>query len=263
MEVMRAVIALYIGVLFACGDNIHPASGTNSIDASQQDGHAVDSLSDICTDTVTEIQPNNPGSAATAYPATGWWSDDTRANGKVTVDAVLGAPSAFGCTAAHFVTGDMTSSPSQDKAQLNSFALTGTPLSTITTVSYWAYRSSLSTGGAPIDLSLNVAITGPAMPYTTLVYEPYNQSGGTAAIMNDVWQAWNATATTTGDGVWWTNKIANPNPGSQANPQPWAAFQALYPNALVFSYGFNIGSNNPDMIVGGDGLVFGATTTDF
>ena len=258
MEVMRAVIALYIGVLFACGDNVHPNNGTDLVDAPQLDGHLVDSLADICTDTVTTIQTNNPGTAATAYPATGWWSDDTRANGMVAVDAVLGAPSGFGCTSAHFVTGDMTASPSQDKAQLNSFALTGTPLSTITTISYWSYRSSMSTGGAPVDLSLNVAITGPNMPYTTLVYEPYNQSGGVSAIVNDTWQPWSAS-----DGVWWTNKIANPNPGSQANPQPWTAFLALYPDALVFSYGFDIGSNNPDMIVGGDGLVFGTTVTDF
>ncbi len=39
--------------------------------------------------------------------------------------------------------------------------------------------------------------------------------------------------------------------------------QALYPDATVLGYGFNLGSNNPNLIVAGDGLTFGGTTTDF
>jgi hypothetical protein len=227
-------------------------------------------ISHRCSDTVTVVQPGNPGADAGAYPAPGWWSDDTRANGTVTIDASLGAPTGFGCTSAKLVTGASTTpGPSADKAQLLSFALAGTPLSSITTISYWALRSSTSTGGPAIDLSLNVSITGASVPtgYATLVFEPYNQSGGVNGIMLDVWQWWNATATTPGDGRWWTSKIPNGappgNPGSQSNPQPWAAFQALYPDALVHGYGFDVGSVNPNMVVAGDGLVFGAVTTDF
>ena len=224
----------------------------------------IDGLGDVCSDTVTMIQQTNPGATAADYPAPGWWSDDTRANGSVVVDTSLGVPVGFGCTSAKLVTGASTPSPSADKAQLITFTLAGTPLADIDTVSYWAFRSAASTGGPGIDLSLNVSITGSSVPtgYATLVYEPYNQSGGPAAILDDVWQAWNATATTPMDGLWWTNKIAN-GPGSQASPQPWAAFQALYAGALVHGYGFDVGSANPNMVVGGDGLVFGATTTDF
>lgn len=221
------------------------------------------------TDSVTTILPNNPGANASAYPAAGWWSDDTRANGTVVVDASLGTPPGFGCRAAVLTTGASTPSPSADKAQLITFALAGTPLASIATVSYWALRSSASTGGPAIDLSLNVTITGASVPgnFATLVYEPYHQSGGQGAIQLDAWQHWDATATTPGDGRWWTTKIPNGpspgTPGSQSNPQPWAAFQTLYPDALVHGYGFDVGSVNPNMIVGGDGLVFGTTTTDF
>jgi hypothetical protein len=264
---MAAVRFVHIVVILsACGDNLHPgAFGDAAADSKSIDAQSVDALGDLCSDTVTTIQPGNPGSSPNAYPAQGWWSDDTRANGTVVVDTSLGVPVGFGCTSASFTTGASTPSPSADKAQLINFALAGAPLATIDVVSFWAFRSSASTGGPAIDLSLNVSITGASVPtgYATLVYEPYNQSGGMAAIHDDVWQPWNATATSVGDGLWWTNKIANGNPGSQASPQPWSSFQALYADALVHGYGFDIGSANPNMVVGGDGLVFGATTTDF
>jgi len=126
---------------------------------------------------------------------------------------VLGVPAGFGCTSAHFSTGDATGTPLQDKAQLINFTQTGTALSAIHTISYWAYRSSASTGGTAPHLALNVSITGSTVlptGFATLVYEPYNQSGGEAAIVNDTWQHWDATATTLGDGAWWTSKIAIP-----------------------------------------------------
>jgi len=183
----------------------------------------------------------------------------------VVIDDSIAPPAAFGCTSARLVTGASTASPSQDKAQLISYALAGTALSTIDTISYWAYRDAASTGGPAVDLALNVSITGTSVPgsYASLTYEPYVQSTGNAGIVVGTWQQWNATATTNGDGRWWTSKIANPEPGSQASPIPWAAFQAKYPDAKVVGYGFNVGSFNPGMTLAGDGLVFGTTTTDF
>jgi len=262
--------ALWLGViggcLAACGDNLLTPvdAGLDAIDA-----QPVDVLTSTCSDTVAVIQAGNPGANAAAYPAAGWWSDDTRANGAVTVDVAIAPPPDLGCRSARFVTGASTASPSADKAQLITFASAGAALSSIASVSYWAYRSSASTGGPAIDLAINVSITGSTVPtgYAVLVYEPYQQSAGMAAIVEDTWQHWNATAATPGDGRWWTSKIANgPSPGapgSQSNPQTWAAFQALYPDAAVHGYGFNLGSVNPNMIVAGDGLVFGTTTTDF
>jgi len=257
----HAVPVVPLLLLAACGDNLHPAAATDAA----PDTQAVDVLGGLCTDTVVTIRPGNPGGNASDYPMPGWWSDDTRANGTVTVDPSLGVPTGFGCRAAKLTTGASTPSPSADKAQLISFAQAGTPLSSITKVSYWAYRSSASTGGPAIALSLNVSISGPSVPtgFATLVYEPYHQSGGMGTIADDTWQLWDATAVTPGDGLWWTTRIANPDPGSQANPQPWAALQARFTDAKIHGYGFNLGSANPNMIVGGDGLVFGTTTTDF
>lgn len=85
---------------------------------------------------------------------------------------------------------------------------------------------------------------------------------GPDTIALDTWPQWNATDTSSGNGLWWTNKIPS-GPGSQAQPIPWASFQALYPTAVVGGYGINIGSNNPNTTVAGDGVVFGAATADF
>lgn len=205
-------------------------------------------------------QPNNPPN----LPSAGWWTSDTRSNGSVAINDTMGAPAGFGCGAAVLATGEATGSPLQDKAQLYSFAAYGTPLSAVNTISYWAKKSSSSTGGPAIDLAMNVQIGGAEVPgnFATLVYEPYNQSGGQNAIALDTWQQWNATDTSSGNGLWWTNKIPS-GPGSQAQPIPWASFQALYPTAVVGGYGINIGSNNPNTTVAGDGVVFGAATADF
>jgi hypothetical protein len=212
-----------------------------------------------CNDTVTSVLVGDPLGA----PAPGWWSSDTRANGTVAVNTDLGAPAGFGCTSAKLTTGANGPSPSPDKAQLVNYDKYGTPLSSINQVSYWAKKSSASTGGPAVDLSLNVAIIKPDLTgFATLVYEPYVQSGGQGAIQLDMWQNWNATASTPGDGVWWSSKIAA-GPGSQGQPVPWAQIQALYPTHNVLTYGFNLGSNNPNTVVAGDGLTFGTTTTNF
>ena len=208
-------------------------------------------------------------------PVSGWYSADTRTTGNVTVNADLGAPAGLGCNSAKLTTGAnvQISGTYQDKAQLFSYAQFGTAFASIANVSYWSYRSSASLGTAA-NASLNIELYGTAgygtctVPagapgcYANLVYEPYNQSGGTSAIVNDTWQHWDATATTAGDGVWWTKQITS-GPGSQSSPQPWAFFQARYTDATLGGYGFNLGSNNPNMVVGADGLTLGATTTDF
>jgi hypothetical protein len=214
-----------------------------------------------CT-TPTAFQSGFPIGATGAVP--GWWTGDTRTNGNVRVDATFGAPAGFGCNAAVLTTGASTTpSPSQDKAQLLTFANAGVPFSSISNISYDSYRSSVSASGVA-DLALNVIITPDLANEVTLNFEPYeNTNLGTIA--NNVWQSWNAT-----NGVWWTTAIPNgtdpsgPAPGSQGNPQPWQFFQNLYGStSLVVGYGFNIGSNNPTLQVAGDDLNFGGTITDF
>lgn len=208
--------------------------------------------------TPVTIQAGDPASV----PAPGWYSSDTRSNGTVSMTTEFGTPGAGGpCNAVKLTTGEATGTPLQDKAQLFSFAQAGTALSSITNVSYWGYRSSSSpaivadpTGPHPATISLNVQISGTSVPgnFATLVYEPYNQTGGQDAILNDTWQVWDASG-----GVWWSTK------NGQGNLLTWSEVQALYPNAAVIGYGFNLGSNNPNLIVAGDGLTFGPTFTDF
>ena len=207
--------------------------------------------------TPVTILAGNPASV----PVPGWYSSDTRSNGTVSMTTEFGTPSGLTCDAVKLTTGEATGTPLQDKAQLFTFAAAGTALSSITSVTYWGYRSSSSpaivadpTAPHPATISLNVQVSGASVPgnFATLVYEPYTQSGGQGAIMNDTWQQWDASG-----GVWWSTK------NGQANLLTWAAMKALYPDASVIGYGFNLGSNNPNLIVAGDGLTFGGTTTDF
>lgn len=207
--------------------------------------------------TPVTILPGDP----TSVPASGWYSSDTRANGTVSMTTEFGTPTDLTCDAVKLTTGEATGTPLQDKAQLFTFASVGDSLNSINVVSYWGYRSSTSpaivadpAGPHPATISLNVQVSGPSVPgnFATLVYEPYNQTGGQAAILNDTWQQWDASG-----GLWWSTK------NGQGNLLTWPAVKALYPDATVLGYGFNLGSNNPNLIVAGDGLVFGDTATDF
>ncbi len=209
------------------------------------------------------IKAGTPGS----LPATGWWSSDTRSQGAVYVDSTYGAPAGFGCNAVILETRDNTQINGiyQDKAQLFNYSEAGTPLGTVTELSYWAYRSSASSAvNTAINVAMNVQVAGSTVPgnFATLVYEPYNQSGGNAGIVPDTWQQWDTLATSPGDGEWWTTKIGS-GPGSQGDPQPWSFFVDLYTDGQVVGYGYNLGSNNPNTITAADGVTFNSTTTDF
>jgi hypothetical protein len=215
----------------------------------------------------TQIFGGYPVNTTTATP--GWYTSDTRQNGNVKIDSTYGDPSGIpGCNSVVMQTGAATGSPLQDKAQLLTYSMLGTPLSSITNVSYSTYRSSLSDPSNPSDAAINIQITGNAgfvapNGFATLVYEPYNQSGSNAGVTDDHWQNWDATATTTGDGVWWSSKIPYGSTGSQSTPIPWAQMQSIYSDAALAGVGVNIGSNNPNMYVAADDLTVGASTTDF
>jgi hypothetical protein len=216
-----------------------------------------------CTDTPTPVIGGYP----LAVPASGWYSSDTREHGNVRVDDSLPALAGFGCNSVRLATGASTPSPSQDKAQLFSYDLAGTSITALNTISYHAYRSALPVNSNPATVALNVQVIGASVGgnnFATLVYEPYNQSTGNAGVLDNLgtWQTWDATSTAPDDGVWWSSKIGS-GPGSQGDPQPWAWFQTTYADAVVAGYGFNLGSNNPNLVVGADGLTINTTTTDF
>lgn len=82
---------------------------------------------------------------------------------------------------------------------------------------------------------LEVLTTGTA-GYMTFVYEPYQQAAGNAV---------NTDGNFTGieSGKWWGSHITT-GPGSQASPISLADLSALYPSAVVISYGVGQGSNN-------------------
>jgi len=212
-----------------------------------------------CTDTPTPVI----GGAPLSVPTSGWFANETRLQGNVRVNDSLGAPTGFGCNSVRMETGPTVGI---DKAQLFSFDLAGTALDDLDTLSYWAYKKSGTAGVAnPATTALNVQFTHPSFSgIGYLVYEPYVQSGGNAGVLLDTWQHWNATSTSPGDGKWWSGKITTlGDPGNQSNPQPLSFFKTAFPGAQIVGYGFNIGSNNPSLIVGGEGLEINGTTTNF
>jgi hypothetical protein len=214
-----------------------------------------------CT-TPTQVHGGTPLTA----PITGWYSADTRSSGNVTVDNTYPGPTGFGCNSALFSTGSVAG---QDKAQLYSFADYGQAFSGINNVSYYTYKVA---GDPAPDVAVNIQLDGTAgftlgcasTPcFTTLVYEPYLQSGGQGAITNDTWQNWNATDATSGNGMWWSSKIPLGNTGAMDHPMPWSYFKGLYTDAVIWGYGLDVGSGNPSVLAAADGLKFGSTTTDF
>ncbi|MEI2650568.1 MAG: hypothetical protein V9G12_00020 [Microthrixaceae bacterium] len=98
-----------------------------------------------------------------------------------------------------------------------------------------------------INVAMNVQVAGSTVPgsFATLVYEPYNQSGGNAGIVPDTWQQWDTLATSPGDGEWWTTKIGS-GPGSQGDPQPWSFFVDLYTDGQVVGYGIQPRLQQPE-----------------
>lgn len=193
----------------------------------------------------------------------GWSTADTRTNGDV--DFVADADTLFGEGALSLKTGDGTPSPSQDKAQYMHAA--NTPLSSVTDLSYATKQVTASfVDGLPsyqlvIDADGTV---GDNVGFTTLVYEPYQQSGAT--VTPNTWQSWDVDA-----GSFWSSRnVASENAnggliagGGGAPFYSLADVKAKYPNAVVVGFGVNVGSNNPNWDTRADGVVFNDKTYDF
>jgi len=192
---------------------------------------------------------------------TGWWITTQLGGATVDVDNSYQAPTGFGCNAVVMTTGNSNT----DHVQVLTYAKAGTSLASVTSLSYWTYRAAPADGAAP-DIALNVEVNGPPGPgfaptctsgtcFSTLVFEPYLQGGGNAAIHDGVWQHWDAI--NSGNGMWWSSKVG------QGTMYSWAQIQSLYPGATIGGYGPNLGSYNPNTVGAADGLKFNATTTNF
>jgi hypothetical protein len=203
-----------------------------------------------------------------------WFREDTRTGGGVGLtrpdrpeEPCVGAPEGFGDTAL----GLTTNSTNAAKAQLINHAdeVFGTPLSTVTELSYWTYQcAGTATVNDNASYQLQVDIDGDPSTVgdqTNLVYETYYNDTEEPApqqpLEQGVWQFWNAT-----NGNWWSNKDITCNEtlvlaaggGGAPFDQP-ADIGAACPNAVVYGVGVNLGSYNPGSIVAVDGLTFGST----
>ncbi len=166
--------------------------------------------------------------AAGTLPAAGgqtWSTAGTHSGGAVSLTtgpatAPLGAGSAKMTT---------DSDPARGSLLTNNYA--GTVLTTIDTLSYSAYRASVSTNNEAqaIALTLLVDYNGPdvAGGSTTLIFEPVYQPGGVGAMKTDTWQTWDALQG--GKAIWWSTTDM-PNP---AGP----GFIACNPNVAVVPAG--------------------------
>lgn len=128
----------------------------------------------------------------------------------------------------------------------------GTPLSTITGVSYSSYKTLGAAAPAFPALNIQVDINGGSFgtgEFRTFVWEPYNQPGFANTTLT--WEQRDAYAG--GNGVWWstTGGAAGVATGGsrgcgQATPCSWTALLAAFPGAtIVGGFGINQGSGNP------------------
>jgi hypothetical protein len=149
-----------------------------------------------------------------------------------------------------------------EKVYLFNYDHIGTPLADIDVIGYSTYRN---TGNFSQVSSINIQVdyNGDAPGgFTTLVFEPvYNLAQG--AVVNSVWQTWDAFAN--GTAVWWSSNTipgaASPNQTS-CNPVPcyvtWNTILANNPQAVIVGgFGINQGSGNPNLNANVDALAIG------
>ncbi len=183
---------------------------------------------------------------------TTWTQDDTRGAGTVTWTSAWGAPAGLGSSALQLTTTASTA----DKAGLYTHTMAGTPLSSVTDLSYWTYQAQ----GPPVaDASYQLQVdTG--CGFTTLVYEPYWNGTPVAG----TWQQWDVDS-----GLFWSSKTVTCGTstlvaGAGGPPlYSLAAVQSMFPNATVVGIGVNVGTYNPSYVVATDGVQFNDTVYNF
>ncbi|MDP9117322.1 MAG: hypothetical protein M3O28_08765 [Actinomycetota bacterium] len=95
-----------------------------------------------------------------------------------------------------------------------------------------------NTGGPVAAYDLEAFTTGEGTSgYTTFVWEPGNN--GHPVVGDGTWSVYTNIET----GNWWSTHISS-GIGSQADPQPLAYFEGLYPGAKTLQYGVGQGRNN-------------------
>ncbi|HKS91811.1 MAG TPA: right-handed parallel beta-helix repeat-containing protein, partial [Tepidiformaceae bacterium] len=177
--------------------------------------------------------------------AAGWAFEDDNGNGGYTAgfEAGPGTPPA-GTGSAQFV----LSAANAGVILYNRTTFANQPLSGITALSYWTYRSSADSGNllAPsLQMDVDFDSTDASTSWQgRLVFEPYQTAGVSGTILSDTWHKWDALS-----GEWWLSKppivggAVQTNPCPQASPCSWATITGDFPNAVITSgLGFKAGS---------------------
>ena len=204
------------------------------------------------SNTVTVTQQNQQGWSTTELS-----SDATI---KYITDATSPAPNG----ALQLITGVTTTSKAQYLHAAN------TPLTDITSLSYYTKQVSASFAQGDASYQLPVCLLGVVKPsvnnpsgcngYTTLVFEPYYNG----TVTPQAWQKWDVYA-----GQLWSSRLVSSGTCSTIKGNGGAPFYSLAalktacPNAVVGGFGVNIGSNNPSYNVETDLVNFNGTTYDF
>lgn len=184
----------------------------------------------------------------------GWSTADTRPGGMVKFVVDPTAPRGAGALQ---LTTDATTTA---KAQY--LHDTNTPLASVKELSYYTKQVSSSFAEGDPSYQLPALLNGTS-GFTTLVFEPY-QNPAEGPVVTNTWQKWDVAA-----GLFYsTHTVVCPNGtilGTTGGPATYtlSAIKMACPNALVFQYGVNIGSNNPLYNVETDLFDFNGTTYDF
>jgi len=207
--------------------------------------------------------PQGASAAATTVFVTptntqGWATTPDTGNGGA-VNFVADSMAPGGGTGALQLTTDAT-----DPAIAQYFHDTArTSLTSVTELSYYTKQVSGPASADPA-YQLPVYVNGTA-GFTTLVFEPYLQGPNNGGITPNAWQQWDVaagrfystrTVTCTATGATLT--------GSRGGPlYTLAELKAACPDAVVLSYGLNVGRSNPSYTVRADRFNFNGTTYDF
>jgi len=188
----------------------------------------------------------------------GWSTDDTRPGGAVTYNTDTTAPGTPHAGSLTLTTDATTTS----KAQYMHAA--STPLSNVNELSYATKQVSGPVFADPsyqLGTCLGGIVNNACVGFTTFVYEPYENG----VVTPGSWQTWDVAA-----GQVWSSRTYTDGGTcavlAGAGGAPFYSLSALKtacPNAVVVSFGVNIGSNNPSYNVQADLVDFNGTTYNF
>lgn len=137
-----------------------------------------------------------------------------------------------------------------EKAFLFNFDHVGTPLSSITGLSYATYNNNAAIVALPA-INIQIDVNGGTLnagEFRTLVYEPYQQ--GPFVNTPGIWRNWDAY--NGGAGKWWSTGVSS---CPQSLPCTWTTLVASFPGATITGgFGINAGSGNAGLDASVDAL---------